>query len=535
MFRVTRVAKLVNKWKALGETLSFIWSTFGDIINFLVLLALFVLMYAVIGMELYAGKAKFNEDDLLDLEHGTSPRYNFDNLRDALLASYTLVIGENWASFLYVYCRVNYTIGIIYFYSAVFIMNVFLVNVFTALILQNFFADEQKKLVEEEERRNHEFDEFRRQERLNPPKEKYRHRERTLLTALKIFRTVIGLNKMCKEKKKKPQHMLFGTSLYVFSEENPLRLWIHWIVRSDALNFLTCILMIANSVLVTFETKLYDPNGPIVQKAKIVDICLAVYFIMEILAKIFVYGLIANGEESYFRNPWNILDTVSTLALVLQLCISDGYMVVGEIIMLLRALRVSRLVTVREGFQLSIQAIGKALPSFVQTLGIAGLFFFVFSVFGIHYYKGMMYYCSKTNITGEPKIVTIYDCMDYGGEWRNTDISFDNMLMAFMTLFELLTAKFWWTLVLGLADNYGVDKEPVEFSNTSTIYFVVLCTIVGFLFVRAIITGLINFAFTKQKEVIQGVNDLDSAQRKWVNFSKIIFKATPIKEVRPMS
>jgi hypothetical protein len=131
----------------------------------------------------------------------------------------------------------------------------------------------------------------------------------------------------------------------------------------------------------------------------------------------------------------------------------------------------------------------------------------------------------------EIEVEDVYDCMNLGGEWQNGDVSFDNILISFMSQFELLTAKFWWTLVIGVSDKSNVDKEPKEFTNPASSLFIVILTIIGFLFIRAVITGLINFAFIKQKEEIQGVTHLDYAQRRWVNFSKVIFKASPIKEV----
>jgi hypothetical protein len=48
-----------------------------DISNFSVLLALFVFIYSLLGMELFAYRVKFDENDVVD-ENGQSPRTNFD-------------------------------------------------------------------------------------------------------------------------------------------------------------------------------------------------------------------------------------------------------------------------------------------------------------------------------------------------------------------------------------------------------------------------------------------------------------------------
>ena len=557
ILRVTRVIKLINKWSMLQDTLTFVWSTIGDIMNFLILLGLFVLMYAIIGMELFADKAKFGAHELVDLEHGESMRYNFDCLRNALIASYTLVIGESWPELYYAYSRVNHSIVTAYFFTGIYILNIFLVNVFIAIILQNFYIDENKKLAEEEERKNKEFiRKAAKHAKISPSKE-YKDSERTLLTALKIFGTVVTLNKMLKEKKKKPTQILAGHSFFLISDDNRFRWASYHIVNSDAFLYLGYICTIASSIVITFRTPLYDPEGTVISAITIIDIVLAVFFCLEILLKSVCYGFAFNGEDSYLLNAWNVLDVLSTMALILQLALEDPYRGVEQIIMLFRMLRILRMVTIKEGFNLSIQAIVKGFPSIAQILGVGCLFFFILSVIGIHFFKGRLFHCGMGNIAGggegerrllseeggsEPNAViaegggmeihNIYDCMNYGGDWKNADVSFDNMAISMMTLFELMTAKAWWALVIGLSDNNGLDKEPTEYSNSGTAWFVVLCTVVGFLFIRAIITGLINFAFCKQKEELQGIANLSYSQRKWANFSRVMFKASPVKIVR---
>ena len=197
-------------------------------------------------------------------------------------------------------------------------------------------------------------------------------------------------------------------------------------------------------------------------------------------------------------------------------------------------IRILRITTIKEGFKLSIQAIIKGFPNIIMTLFVGMLFFFILSVVGIHFFKGMLYYCDFDTLsvnTSNLSHIDVYFCMNHGGEWKNTDVSFDNIFISFMTLFELMTAKSWWLLVVSLSDHYGIDKSQNKSPNYTSVIFIVICTIVGFLYIRAIITGLITVAFNKEKEEIQGVTNLNYTQRKWVNFSKVIFKAAPIKQV----
>ena len=53
--------------------------TLKDVSIFSILLYLFIFTYTLVGMELFANKAKFDEQNKLDLVSGTSPLANFDN------------------------------------------------------------------------------------------------------------------------------------------------------------------------------------------------------------------------------------------------------------------------------------------------------------------------------------------------------------------------------------------------------------------------------------------------------------------------
>ena len=43
---------------------------------------------------------------------------------------------------------------------------------------------------------------------------------------------------------------------------------------------------------------------------RIIDIVVTIIFVLECLLKVSVYGFLLNGQESYIRNPWNVIDFV---------------------------------------------------------------------------------------------------------------------------------------------------------------------------------------------------------------------------------
>ena len=60
--RLLRIFKLARSWKSFQEILIKIGKTFKDISNFIILLFIFIFTYAMLGMELFAFKCRFDEE-----------------------------------------------------------------------------------------------------------------------------------------------------------------------------------------------------------------------------------------------------------------------------------------------------------------------------------------------------------------------------------------------------------------------------------------------------------------------------------------
>ena len=79
-FRAIRLFKIFKYFqsgdlKILIGSITFTLTTIGD---YVILLLLFMYVFALLGMSFFAGSVKFNEDDKLDLVNGVPPRANFD-------------------------------------------------------------------------------------------------------------------------------------------------------------------------------------------------------------------------------------------------------------------------------------------------------------------------------------------------------------------------------------------------------------------------------------------------------------------------
>ena len=114
-----------------------------DISNFSVLLFLFLFTYSLLGMELFAQRVKFNEDGLVDIINGESPRENFDDLPHAFTTIFIVLTGEDWNAVMYSHIRASGMIASVFFISLVIFGNFILLNLFLAILLKNFEEPEE--------------------------------------------------------------------------------------------------------------------------------------------------------------------------------------------------------------------------------------------------------------------------------------------------------------------------------------------------------------------------------------------------------
>ena len=157
-FRLMRIFKLAKKWPELRKLMKNIFLCLQDVSYFSVLLLLFMFIFTLIGMELFAYKLRFTGNDV-DLDHGISPRNNFDDFLHAFVSVYAALVGDDWQFIMYDAIRAQgYLTAVLYFVTLLMIGNVILLNLFLAILFGNFekteSEDRKKKMLAESNLRN---------------------------------------------------------------------------------------------------------------------------------------------------------------------------------------------------------------------------------------------------------------------------------------------------------------------------------------------------------------------------------------------
>ena len=98
-FRLFRVFKIfrVGDLRVLMDSIAMTVKGMG---NYAILLFLFMYLFALLGMQFFAGKFRFGNDGLYS-SSGDVPRMNFDSIWEAFITITIIMIGDNWNTVMY--------------------------------------------------------------------------------------------------------------------------------------------------------------------------------------------------------------------------------------------------------------------------------------------------------------------------------------------------------------------------------------------------------------------------------------------------
>uniref|UniRef100_A0A663LXV5 Voltage-dependent R-type calcium channel subunit alpha n=1 Tax=Athene cunicularia TaxID=194338 RepID=A0A663LXV5_ATHCN len=146
--RLLRIFKITKYWASLRNLVVSLMSSMKSIISLLFLLFLFIVVFALLGMQLFGGRFNFND--------GT-PSANFDTFPAAIMTVFQILTGEDWNEVMYNGIRSQGGVrsgmwSSIYFIVLTLFGNYTLLNVFLAIAVDNLAnAQELTKDEQEEE------------------------------------------------------------------------------------------------------------------------------------------------------------------------------------------------------------------------------------------------------------------------------------------------------------------------------------------------------------------------------------------------
>ena len=123
---------------------------------------------------------------------------------------------------------------------------------------------------------------------------------------------------------------------------------------------------------------------------------MTVLFTFEVIIKVIALGFLFNGNDSYLKNYWNILDFFIVIISIISVTLpEDGSesLATFKVIRMARLLRPIRVISKNEYLRISIMALYISVPSILNLLVIVLLFMVIFGIVGVNLFKGRFEYC----------------------------------------------------------------------------------------------------------------------------------------------
>ena len=287
MLRVLRVVRLLRSMKFMVTIIDVLYDKSSAFLYLFLITFIFLLMYTLIGSQIYAGK----------LNASLGYKENFENFYFSFLAAFQSMTLTNWIDVLIATLNTSIYRGltILFLMSLMILGNYVFLNLFIGIMI-NAFIEKANIKVEDEEL--DEEEKFKREQE-NEEQTKRLLKLQDEFEEEQIMAELIS--------KKKIEKVLFEgieceDSLYIFSKEMNLRKILFKIAISSRFETFILIVILVSSIKLALDT--YDLFGT---ASDSIDMTLNFIFVTEAGFKIISYGFFFD-RNSYLRNPWNILD-----------------------------------------------------------------------------------------------------------------------------------------------------------------------------------------------------------------------------------
>ena len=149
IFRLLRIFKLARTWDRFKFFINTVAETITKVSSFTVLLALFIFMFAILGMEVFANDVRFDfhnksvpyfAENVQDISAKFSvPDSNFDDIYNATLSVFIVLANDGWTTIYFDYYRTSGSMVSSFFFISLLILGqMILFNLLLSILLKEF-------------------------------------------------------------------------------------------------------------------------------------------------------------------------------------------------------------------------------------------------------------------------------------------------------------------------------------------------------------------------------------------------------------
>uniref|UniRef100_A0A3B4ZP08 Voltage-dependent L-type calcium channel subunit alpha n=1 Tax=Stegastes partitus TaxID=144197 RepID=A0A3B4ZP08_9TELE len=526
--RLLRIFKVTRHWQSLSNLVASLLNSMKSIASLLLLLFLFIIIFSLLGMQVFGGKFNFDETQ--------TKRSTFDNFPQALLTVFQILTGEDWNAVMYdgimAYGGPSSSGMIVCFYFIILFIcgNYILLNVFLAIAVDNLADAESlntdegdkkgdKKDDEKDEKEEEEIDDTAAEEE-DP---EVPSGPRPVISDL--------------VKKEKITPIPEGSAFFIFSSTNPVRVFCHKLINHHIFTNLILVFIMLSSVSLAAEDPIrnFSARNIVLGYA---DYVFTSMFTFEIILKMTTYGAFLH-KGAFCRNYFNLLDLLVVGVSLVSFGIQSSAISVVKILRVLRVLRPLRAINRAKGLKHVVQCVFVAIRTIGNIMIVTTLLQFMFACIGVQLFKGKFYRCTDEAKSSPEECKGTYILYKDGDVnqptmhkrlWHNSDFNFDNVLMAMMALFTVSTFEGWPALLYKAIDSNRENLGPIyNYRVEISIFFIIYIIIIAF-FMMNIFVGFVIVTFQEQGEKEYKNCELDKNQRQCVEYA---LKARPLRRYIP--
>ncbi|XP_077433155.1 voltage-dependent L-type calcium channel subunit alpha-1D isoform X7 [Vanacampus margaritifer] len=582
--RLLRIFKVTRHWASLSNLVASLLNSMKSIASLLLLLFLFIIIFSLLGMQLFGGKFNFDET--------VTKRSTFDNFPQALLTVFQILTGEDWNTVMYDGIMAyggpasSGMVVCIYFIILFICGNYILLNVFLAIAVDNLADAEslntaQKEEEEAKKRRNSakEVGIEQRVEIIQDTDGETKVPVKLLMEEDKELYSAIDSSVCCVDDgndelpevpvrprpkrlseltiKEKTLPIPEGSAFFIFSSTNPFRVFCHKLINHQIFTNLILVFIMLSSVSLAAEDPIrnfsarniilgyFDYAFTAIFTVEILfkilgyaDYVFTSMFTFEILIKMTAFGAFLH-KGAFCRNYFNLLDLLVVGVSLVSFGIQSSAISVVKILRVLRVLRPLRAINRAKGLKHVVQCVFVAIRTIGNIMIVTTLLQFMFACIGVQLFKGKFYRCTDDAKSSPDECKGTYILYNNGDTampmvkeriWHNSDFNFDNVLMAMMALFTVSTFEGWPTLLYKAIDSNRENMGPIyNYRIEISIFFIIYIIIIAF-FMMNIFVGFVIVTFQEQGEKEYKNCELDKNQRQCVEYA---LKARPLRRYIP--
>ena len=556
-FRVLRLTRLVSamrviyRYESVRMVVQTAFQSLSQLLALCFLMVFFVIFAALAGMHIYGDTCERCTEGVSDhyLQGTWDPdfatkysRRNFETFGAAMISVVQHATNDGWSQIMMWYMNntSNWTFG--FFWLAHISTAYVLVNLFVAIIMQNFSLEADVKLQRQVEN-------F----------ERYSQKKRKQKVAGE------DLDEVSEQEKAK-----LAKSLYLFAPDSGFRLLCTKIVKHPMYDFLMLFFVIFACWLVAWSGAPSSKSDDQKEFVDTTNFILWVIFTLEVVLKSISFGFWVKPlgkitDRPYLRRGPNRLDflIVVMIGISYALVPFSGELgkEVGTFAKAMRALQPLRVLNRNKGLSRISNTLVVSLPAVGAVFGLLLIFWLCFAIVGVESFSGKMMRC----VSCENVYTLVTPATSFGGVvidtqeactgmvdfdpsnattlvpnfsyqpdgsmplncWENPPYNFDSFIHAMQSLFKASTMVGWIDIMESCADARGVGLNPAfaaEDSHTFTavMYFMMFNVIVN-LFLMKLFVGVMASSFSSAS----GNNLVTEHQKKWIRVQRMVDEFNP--------